>query len=59
MKDFQRPSKSLRRVKGTHEEDWIRRCKDVKQPSANFGFSGPFTDMVLLGDVARRIPGTA
>jgi len=59
MKEFQRPPRSLRRVEGTHEEGWIRCWREGKQPNANFDFSGPFTDMVLLGDIAKRIPGTA
>jgi len=57
MKEFQRPPKTLARVKGSHEEDWIRCCKEGKQPSANFDFSGPLTEMVLLGNVAKRVEG--
>ena len=58
----------LRRVPGSvdysdgpHEQDWIRACKESPenrvQPSAHFGYAGPFNEMVLLGVLAIRLQG--
>ena len=59
MKAFQIPPKSLERVPGGengHERDWIRSCKDGKPAGSNFNFSGPLSEMVLLGNLAVRFP---
>jgi predicted dehydrogenase len=56
MKAYQRPPKTLPRVKGTHQQAWIRACKEGKQPSSHFGVSGPLTELVQLGNVAKRYP---
>lgn len=58
----------LRRVPGSvdysdgpHEQDWIRACKESPENrvegSANFAYSGPFNEMVLLGVLAIRLKG--
>jgi hypothetical protein len=58
----------LRRVPGSvdysdgpHEQDWIRACKESPENrvegSANFGYAGPFNEMVLLGVLAIRLKG--
>jgi predicted dehydrogenase len=57
MKEYKIPDKTLPRVNGTHEEDWIRACKEKKQAGAHFDYSGPLTEVALLGNVARRFPG--
>ncbi|NJL71553.1 MAG: gfo/Idh/MocA family oxidoreductase, partial [Candidatus Competibacteraceae bacterium] len=49
MKDYKRPAKSLPRVRGAHEQDWIRACKDGNPASSNFEYGGALTEMVLLG----------
>ena len=57
MKDYKLPPKTLPRIEGTHEQDWIRACKERKQAGANFDYSGPLTEVALLGNVARKFPG--
>lgn len=46
---------------GPHEQDWIRACKESPEnrieTSANFAYSGPFNEMVLLGVLAVRLKG--
>jgi predicted dehydrogenase len=37
-----------------HIQEWISACKPGKQPCANFAYSAPLTEMVLLGNVALR-----
>jgi len=55
MKAYQRPPKTIPRVKGSHEQDWVRACKDGKPASSNFDYGGPLTEMVLLGVLAMRV----
>ncbi len=55
MKDYKRPPKTLPRVKGSHEMDWVRACKSGKPAGAGFDYSGPLTEICMLGNAARRI----
>jgi predicted dehydrogenase len=56
-KDYKRPAKTLPRVPDSHEMDWVRACKAGKTGGAHFGYSGPLTEMCLLGNVAKRVDG--
>ena len=38
----------------THQTDFLRSCKDGKPASSHFEYSGPLTEMVLLGCLAER-----
>ncbi len=53
MKQYKRPAKTLSRSKG-HHRDWIDACKGGKQPHGGFDYSGPMTEVILLGNVAMR-----
>jgi len=55
MHDFERPPKTLPRVKGSHEMDWVNAAKAGVQPGAHFGYSGPLTETCLLGNIAKRV----
>jgi len=55
MKAYQRPPKTLPRVPDSHEQDWVRACKAGTQAGANFDYSGPLTELVLLGNIAKRV----
>jgi len=55
MKAFTRPPKTLPRVKGSHEMDWVNAAKAGRQPGAHFGYSGPLTETCLLGNLAKRV----
>ena len=57
MTAYKRPAKTLPRVEGSHEQDWARHCKAGTKPDACFEYSGPLTEMVLLGNVAKRFSG--
>lgn len=57
MQAYTRPQKTLPRVQGTHEQDWAQHCKEGTQPGANFEYSGPLTELALLGNVAKRFSG--
>lgn len=38
----------------SHEQNWINACKGGAPASSNFDYSGPFTEIVLLGNIAIR-----
>lgn len=48
------PEPSLPRVDGGHFAEWIRACKGGAPAGSNFEYAGPFTEAVLLGNVAIR-----
>jgi predicted dehydrogenase len=59
MQEFKRPEPSIPRIPdgmGGHEKDWVRSCKDGKPASSNFEYSGPLTEMVVMGNLAVRNP---
>ena len=55
MKAYKTPAKTIPRVKGSHEQEWVRACKTDGRAGADFEYSGPLTEMCLLGNVARRV----
>lgn len=60
MKDFKRPDKTIPRIEGGetgHEKDWMRACKGGDPACSNFNYSGPLSEMVLMGNLAVRFPG--
>ena len=54
MDDREKPTPIIPRSTGPHEE-WILACKGGPKPMSNFDYSGPFTEMVLLGTLAERL----
>ena len=61
MTAFVRPAKRLPRVPGGrpgHEKNWLDAIRQKGQAVADFDYAGPFTETVLLGNVALRYPGT-
>jgi predicted dehydrogenase len=60
MKEVRLPEKTLARIpdgENGHEQDWIRACKGGIPASSNFDYSGPLSEMVLMGNLAVRFPG--
>jgi predicted dehydrogenase len=56
MADYKRPPKTIPRVPGNDpHQDWIRACKGGPAACSNFDIAGPFTEWVLLGNVAIRL----
>ncbi len=55
MADYTKPERSIPRVRAqNHYRNWIEACKGGEPACSNFDYSGPFTEMVLLGTVALR-----
>ena len=55
MKAYKTPKKTIPRVEDSHEMDWVRACKSGGKAGADFEYSGPLTEVCLLGNVARRM----
>ena len=55
MREYKQPAKSIARVRGSHEMDWVRACKSGKAAGADFEYSGLLTEICLLGNVAKRM----
>jgi predicted dehydrogenase len=66
MKDFTFPDETLPRIHigddpkkwededYMHKQDWIRAIKGGPAPCSNFDYAGPFTEYVVLGNLALR-----
>lgn len=52
-------AKTIPRVNTNHEMDWVRACKESKEnrveASSHFGYSGPFNEVVVMGNLAVRL----
>ncbi|MSU23187.1 MAG: Gfo/Idh/MocA family oxidoreductase [Opitutus sp.] len=48
------PAKTIPRVSGGPFAEWLAGCKGGPKPGSNFEYSGPFTESVLLSNVAIR-----
>jgi predicted dehydrogenase len=38
-----------------HHQQWIEACKTGNPTGSHFGYAGPFTEIVLLGNLAHRV----
>jgi len=56
-REFVEPAKSIPRSALGHRGEWIQACKDGKPEGAKAGFaySGPFTEGLLVGNLATRL----
>ena len=41
-----------------HHQQWIEACKTGGRTGSSFSYAGPFTEIVLLGNVAYRAGAT-
>ena len=57
-RSYQHPSPTLPRLKGNHVQNWIAACKQGVPAGSDFAtFSGPLTEVCLLGNIAKRVDG--
>ena len=56
MREFSKnkPPQTLKRIKTSHEGNWIEACKTGGQATSHFDYSGPLTEMVVMGNLAIR-----
>ncbi len=52
--DYEWPAETLERP-ASHYIQWIEACKKGTPTGSNFAYAGPFTESVLLGNVALRV----
>ena len=57
FKDFKGPEPFFPKSPGHHAQ-WLAACKTGSKTGSNFGYAGPFTEIVLLGNVAYRVGKT-
>jgi len=53
MKEYRIPPKTIPRVGGIYR-DWIDACKSGGKASSDFSYSGPLTEVILMGVIAMR-----
>ena len=53
---YKPPEPTIKRSAG-HHRDWLDACKGGPEPSASFPYSAHLTEVVLLGNVAQKVPG--
>jgi hypothetical protein len=59
MQAFVRPERTLPRVpegRAGHERNWLDAIRQKGKAVSDFDYAGPFTETVLLGNVALRFP---
>jgi hypothetical protein len=59
MEKYKRAAKTLPRVtdgEDGHEKNWIAACKGGPPADSNFDYSGPFTETVVMGNLAMLNP---
>jgi predicted dehydrogenase len=55
MKEIGRPPQTIPRVQGSHQQDWVRNAKAGKKSGADFSYSGPLSEICVLGNVATEV----
>jgi hypothetical protein len=54
MKEVKFPESTLPRIKTSHEMNWVGACKTGGQATSNFDYAGPFTEAVVMGNLALK-----
>ena len=55
--EYEKPEPTIPRVGMSHEQRWVQCCKTGEKASSDFSYSGPLTEVCLLGNVAIRLGG--
>ena len=56
MDAYKQPEKSIPRIEMGHEMHWVECCKNGGTPSSTFDYAGPFTESIVMGNLATRFP---
>ncbi|HSK08486.1 MAG TPA: Gfo/Idh/MocA family oxidoreductase [Vicinamibacterales bacterium] len=57
MQSYKRPERTIPRIEGSHEKNWLDAIKGVTKNTSHFDYAGPFTETVLLGNLGVLFPG--
>ena len=56
MEEYEFPTETIPRIPGgrdgTHQQNWLQACKGGVAACSNFDYSGPFTEWVVMGNLA-------
>jgi hypothetical protein len=55
MQQVKMPAKGASHTALSHEMHWVRACKTGQPAGADFSYSGPLTEICLLGNIAQRV----
>jgi predicted dehydrogenase len=56
MADYTMPTQTLKRISGAnHYRSFVDACKGGEPAASNFDYAGPYTEMVLFGNIAMRM----
>ena len=55
MAEYTMPDETIPRIRAlNHYRNWIEACKGIAPACSNFDYSGPFTEMVLFGNLTIK-----
>jgi hypothetical protein len=54
LKEWPAPPKTIRRVTGSHQGEFLRACKGGEPANTNFDYAGPMNETLCLGLIAVR-----
>ena len=57
MQSYKRPKKTVPRISGSHEQNWVEAIVGKAKCTSPFDYAGPFTETVVLGNVALMFAG--
>jgi predicted dehydrogenase len=50
------PPETIRRISSSQQAEWVNAIREGRPANSDFSYAGPFTEMVLMGTIAQRIP---
>lgn len=54
METFTPPAKTIARIEGEHQDNWVRACKGLEPATSPFEYAVPLTETLLIGNLAVR-----
>lgn len=57
MAEYQRPARTLPRIRGGHYKDWLDAIKEKRPAGSSFEYGGALSEIGLLGNIALRFNG--
>lgn len=58
MKAYTLPEQRIPRVRGGHQQDWLRAIREGGKAGSDFSYGGPLTELAMLGIIALKMLGT-
>ncbi|MGE5294855.1 MAG: Gfo/Idh/MocA family protein [Solirubrobacterales bacterium] len=58
MKAYKLPEQKIPRVRGGHQQDWLRAIREGGKAGSDFSYGGPLTELAMLGIIGLKMLGT-